>query len=332
MEPTAVYNSYWRFAAERQAIYFRRLEDLNGPWTSDPILLQYRFTNVYRASDRVSQYLIREVQYRDDRANSPDEIFFRTILFKLFNRIETWTKLELRLGPLSRSRTKLSDISVVLDELMARGDKIYTAAYITPSPPFGLARKHANHLSLLARMIEDRVPDRISRARDLRSVFEILLRYPGLGPFLAFQFAIDLNYSMMLDHDEASFVVAGPGALDGIAKCFRNIGKRSAEDIIYLMCDTQERAFAEAGLEFQDLFGRRLQPIDCQNLFCEISKYARIAHPDIRGLSGRMRIKQVYRRSADPIPIPFFPARWRLNNVVKPRRGDSARAELGLFA
>jgi len=51
-------------------------------------MLSYRFTNVYRASDRVSQYLIRRVIYEGDQ--SEEEVFFRTLLFKIFNRIETW--------------------------------------------------------------------------------------------------------------------------------------------------------------------------------------------------------------------------------------------------
>ena len=72
------------------------------------------------------------------------------------------------------------------------------------------------------------------------------------------------------------------------------------------------RAFAKAGIEFQSLFGRKLQPIDCQNLFCEISKYARVVHPDVRGLSGRTRIKQVYRKSLGPMPQPTFPPKWNL--------------------
>ena len=86
---TPVFDTYWRFAAERQAILSRRLTDPIGPWTDDTILRAYRFTNPYRAADRVSQYLIREVQYRSDRSQSPPEVFFRTLLFKIFNRIET---------------------------------------------------------------------------------------------------------------------------------------------------------------------------------------------------------------------------------------------------
>ena len=59
--PTVAYDTYWRFAAERQAIFFRRFAGAPAPWTDDPILQRYKFTNAYRASDRVSQYLIREV-------------------------------------------------------------------------------------------------------------------------------------------------------------------------------------------------------------------------------------------------------------------------------
>jgi hypothetical protein len=58
LKPTVVFETYWRFAAERQAIFFRRLEGRPAPWTDDPILQQHKFTNAYRASDRVSQYLI----------------------------------------------------------------------------------------------------------------------------------------------------------------------------------------------------------------------------------------------------------------------------------
>ena len=316
MEITPVYQTYWRFAAERQAIYMRRLSDPVGPWTADPILGAYRFTNAYRASDRVSQFLIREVQYREDRSQAPRELFFRTLLFKIFNRIETWRALERELGPLTWADIDLDAAVRFLDTLMAKGERLYSAAYIMPSPALGHMRKHANHLALIKRMIDDRVPERIRQAPNLRSVFDTLVGYPGLGPFLAFQYTIDLNYSALLDHDEGDFVVAGPGALDGIAKCFTNTGRRSPEEVIHWVCEQQERAFSTAGLSFQNLFGRRLQPIDCQNLFCEISKYARVAHPQIKGLSGRTRIKQGFRRAPDPLAPPMFPPRW---NVQVPR-------------
>ena len=74
------------FRGRRQAAFFRRYLGEPAPWSGDEILQTYKFTNAYRASDRVSQYLIRNVIYRGSSATH--EVFFRTILFKLFNKIE----------------------------------------------------------------------------------------------------------------------------------------------------------------------------------------------------------------------------------------------------
>lgn len=316
MVPTAVFDTYWRFAAERQAIFYRRLMGCIGLLTADPVLRAHRFTNAYRVLDRVSQYLIGKVQYRPDRSQQPSELFFRTMLFKTFNRIDTWEAIEARLGPITWATTPLDKIEGILDERHARGIRNYSPAYIMPSPPFGHPRKHANHLALIARMMDDRLPDRLRQAPSLRAVYERLLAYPGLGPFLAFQAAIDLNYSGLLNFDENDFVVAGPGALDGIAKCFTNVNGRSPEHVVAWMVEHQDRECERLGLQFQALPGRKLHLIDCQNLFCEISKYARVAHPEVTGTSGRLRIKQLYRPSTDPITPLVFPARWRIKVQV----------------
>jgi hypothetical protein len=314
--PTAVFDTFWRFAAERQSIFHRRLADPVGPWTDDPILRSYRFTNAYRASDRVSQYLIREVQYRSDRPQSPSELFFRTLLFKIFNRIETWEEIERSIGPVVWEKIDLEAVARVLGSMAECGSPIYSAAYIMAMPQLGRRRKHESHLALLALMMKDGVPDRARRASSLRSVYEMLLPYPGIGRFLAFQYTIDLNYSSLLDFDEADFLVAGPGALDGIAKCFENTGGMSPEDVIHWTGERQELEFARLGLNFQDLFGRRLQPVDCQNLYCEISKYARVSHPEVVGPSGRTRIKQAFRRNPQPLLSPMYPPRWGLSPFV----------------
>lgn len=129
---------------------------------------------------------------------------------------------------------------------------------------------------------------------------------------LAFQFAIDLNYSELIDHQEAEFVVARPGSIDGIAKCFGDVDGVSPEQVIYWVCDRQEREFSDRGIDSLGLFGRRLQPIDCQNVFCEISKYARVAHPEVEGPSRGKRIKQLYVDADGSLPTPVFPPSWRL--------------------
>jgi hypothetical protein len=160
-------------------------------------------------------------------------------------------------------------------------------------------------------MMRDGLPERIENAKRLSEVYDLLLSYPGMGPFLAFQYTIDLNYSTLLEFDESDFVVAGPGALDGISKCFTDLGGKTPVDVIFMMCDVQESEFSRRGLSFSGLFGRPLQPIDCQNLFCEIAKYSRVAHPDVEGCSGRTRIKQTYYPPAHGyLEPPLFPPRW----------------------
>ena len=54
-----VLDTYWKFAKLRQDIFFNKIEGNTYPWTKDDILRKHKFTNAYRASDRVSQYLIR---------------------------------------------------------------------------------------------------------------------------------------------------------------------------------------------------------------------------------------------------------------------------------
>ena len=314
-EPTVVFDTYWRFAVERQAVFFRRISGSPPPWTEDPILQKHKFTNAYRASDRVSQYLVRNVLYEGDE--SPEEVFFRCILFKLFNRVATWELLQDRVGAIAYASFSFDRYSRVLDGAMRKGTRIYSAAYIMPSGRrvFGRARKHRNHLLLLERMMRDGVPGRIARAAKMKDVFELLRSYPMIGDFLAYQYATDINYSSLTDFSEMEFVVAGPGARDGIRKCFRSLGGLTEEEIIRLVTERQAGEFASRGLEFQTLWGRPLQLVDCQNLFCEVDKYARLAHPEVKGRTGRTRIKQVHRPDRTPIPY-WYPPKWGINDRV----------------
>lgn len=318
IEKSCVFDTYWQFAAERLFMYYRRLAGSPPPWTTDPILQAHRFTNVYRVTDRVSQYLVREVLYRKDRSQAADEIFFRTILFKLFNKIETWEALEAELGPIGWQSADFKQLDSILHRLLDENRRIYSAAYIMPSPAFGGQRKHSNHLSLLKHMMEEGLPARICAASSLRAVYQLLLSFSGIGKFLAFQFAIDLNYSSMIDFAEGDFVVAGPGALDGISKCFPSATPADAERVIMMVTERQAEEFGARGIRFPGLFGRPLQPIDCQNLFCEISKYSRVAHPEVKGIANRQRIKQAYRRATQPIDAPVFPPKWSLKVTTAP--------------
>ncbi len=313
--PTVVFDTYWKFATERQRVYFKRLNGSPFPWTKDKILVEHKFTNAYRACDRVSQYLIKNVIYTGPQ--DINEIFFRTILFKLFNKIETWEYLSHSLEEICYKDYSYEKYDQLLTDAIDANERIYSAAYIMPSgkSTFGFDKKHRNNLRLLERMLADDLPSRLADSDTMKQGFDLLVSYPTLGPFLAYQFITDINYSTTTGYSEMEFVVPGPGAIDGLSKCFSDYGDYSKEDVIRLVCEEQDLHFKRLSLDFQSLWGRPLQLIDCQNLFCEISKYSRVAHPEFKGKAGRTRIKQKYSWTG-PLGKPFFPPKWDINESI----------------
>jgi hypothetical protein len=164
-------------------------------------------------------------------------------------------------------------------------------------------------------MMEDAAPEPLSEARNMREAFDLLRGYPMIGDFLAYQYVTDLNYGEITDFSEMEFVIPGPGARNGIRKCFEDLGGLSEVDIIKVVADRQEEEFEQRDLEFESLWGRPLQLIDCQNLFCEVDKYARVAHPYAKGVTNRTRIKQIY--SPNPEPMSYwYPPKWGINHLI----------------
>lgn len=313
---TVVYETYWRFAVERQNIFFRRIAGSREPWTNDPILLKHKFTNVYRASDRVSQYLINHVITSGDQKE--EEIFFRIVLFKIFNKIDTWELLSTSLGATPCYRNFSVDrYDKILNSALLEARRIYSAAYIMPSCStlFGQKRKHANHLRLIDLMMRDRLPQKLCKASRMQDAFEMLRELPSIGDFLAYQYVTDINYSDITNFSEMEFVVPGPGARDGIRKCFASLGGLTEPDLIKFVADRQQEHFQELGLNFKDLFGRPMQLIDCQNVFCEVDKYARLKHPEVQGRTNRTKIKQLFKPTS-ALPNPSYPPKWGIHELL----------------
>jgi hypothetical protein len=312
LKPTPIYDTYWKFACKRQDAFFARIKGHVFPWSDDAIIQEYKFTNAYRVTDRVSQYLIKDVIYNNE-TYSPEDILFRILFLKIFNKIETWEAVKNCLGDITFSNYDRKRYEVVFEKLIYENNRIYSGAYIMPSgkSSFGFDQKYKNNLSLLEFMMKDNLAVQIAKSKSLKQIYEIMLSYPSLGKFLAFQYSIDINYSELCDFSEMDFVVAGPGAQSGIEKCFSH-SKYDYEYIIRYVAEHQTEEFARCGLQFKTLFSRPLQLIDCQNLFCETDKYARVAFPNVDSKSERTRIKQKFNPKAEKIQY-FFPPKWELS-------------------
>jgi hypothetical protein len=324
---TPALDLYWQLAAKRQSILSKRLRGEPRPWTDDPILRKHKFTCTFRASDRTSQYCIKEVIY-EGGSMEPEEVVFRILLFKLFNLIETWKLLTATVGPLTWKTFNLKSYGAVLDKAQADKVKIFTSAYMQrPQTGFDVDEqrnevkgKHNRYLRLLEAMMRSGIAAGLQTALSYEHAYRMLRNFPSpaIGPFAAMQWLTDINYSPVLNFDEDDFIVPGRGAIDGINKCFSGLSLKENNDgdlrlgaqVIQDCVAKQEDYFKEYGLKPVTLFGRKLHLIDCQNLFCEVDKYCRVALPKLN--QGRTEIKHMFTPTG-PLPKPFFPPKWNIN-------------------
>lgn len=306
-----IYDIYWQFAANRHAAFENRMAGRPAPWSNDEILQNYKFCNVFRAADRVSQYLIEHVAYRENAGTKADMVF-QILAFRTFSKIETWEGVIQHLGraPTLNDLTR-GTFEKALDDVKKKNNGLYTGAFILcATKEFGFNEKHKNYVVLFKKIfLENNGAEKILAAGSLKQVVEFLQSFPLIGPFMAYQIAIDLNYSTLIHFDENDYTQAGPGALRGIQKIFSDTGSYTPAEIIHNMVERQEEEFSRLNLRFNGLWGRPLHAIDCQNLFCEVDKYCRKAAPEL--VSNRTRIKTKFKPSSKPLPL-FFPPKWGL--------------------
>lgn len=315
--PTDAYKYFWEFAYYRNSIFEERILNSHAK-SQNKILSEYKFTNIYRVLDRTTQFLIKNIVNNDENY-SDEDLLFRILFFKVFNKIETWESVETLLGDI-----KWSDFSIEryfkAFERVRKKNTIYSAAYIMPTRigEYNNQRKYKNHIYLLSDIMSKDLLADIHNCNSLKEVYETLLAVPSFGKFLAYQFSIDINYSRLIDFDENDFVVAGPGALRGIKKAFKNHNDFEADEIIRWVTDNQSEEMIRFGYEEFGLRSRKLKLVDVQNIFCEFDKYTRVSMNGLKNntikFNDGMRIKQRFKPNLTSIDY-VYPKKWGKINI-----------------
>lgn len=122
-------DEYFRDARERHAVYLRRKAGLPKPWTSDPVIQQYRITNIFRELDKTTVHLRTHV--RDPLRNHP-LVLPAVALYRWFTLIRTGETLFLQPSFLDAAADATSAVAAA--EGTGRGR--YAA---DPAVPAGLA-------------------------------------------------------------------------------------------------------------------------------------------------------------------------------------------------
>ena len=297
---------------ERNRIYIHKeIEKKSSPWTEDPILQTFRFTNVKRWQDRESRWLIENIT-TNDSLSYIDKIY-DCILFRSWNKGETFdvicgkgiTKKDLMDTSLEVFRSRIDEYTkknpnyVWFTNAFNTGGIKQTWKYRGRSYKYNLRNRTEypgpeeniplRMIYLIRSCIEERIAERIISSKTAEEVFTILKTIKGCADFLAYQIFVDLTYITEFPFSEDEFVVAGPGCRRGIDFLFEK-REGSYENALFYLRDHQEDLFGKGTLEREFSYlpkeNRRLTVMDIENSMCELSKYCR-AHFN----SGRPRNK-----------------------------------------
>lgn len=203
------------FAVLRHKIWLRKTYGYNLPAEESEILDCHHYTNIWRELDRNSVYLFNNIQPRE--LSSLHHTTWNTILFRLFNKIETHEAIIERFGSLVDG---FKD-PVALYAFLSNRTANFTGAYVRCPDLTQLCYANSNeYLEPTVGAITEAllVGDAKAAWKGLRSIFSI-------GDFLADQLLMDLTWQGGAFDREivpaSKFFVPdlGPGAKAGLAYC-----------------------------------------------------------------------------------------------------------------
>ena len=285
----------YNFIRRRYNIHLKK--DVLGkpaPWTKDPILQEFRFTNIRREHDRESKWLIShistnpELTYEDKLLNS--------ILFRLYNKHQTSELIGMPIKFSEYENWDPEQYRHLFEEAIKKDPHrvFFTGAFNTG----GLKRalkwylpKDTPDNSMEMRvmcfvkyLLNSTMIDDIKAAKNQKEVFTTLSSCMGIGGFLGYQMFVDMTYIPEFPFSENEFTIAGPGCRWGIDYLFDDKDGMTYEECIFWVRDNLERLFHEVlGKEwdckkiFWDLpeEDRCFNVMSLENCFCELSKYIR---------------------------------------------------------
>ena len=284
------FQRYIAFLVERNIIYSLKKRGQPWPWTEDPILSEYRFTNVCREVDKVSLHYQKTVRdhYKEDPLVLP-----ATVLYRWFNRIETCDRLfnEPNIGNRSIFERYIDSGCKECHILFYAIEDIplphVTGAFIVNGAP-GVS-KGAGIMAYFHQWCQKPWEEQwniwLKNPPTLQQMYVWLQESAsGLGSFMTAQLVADLKYLpfMRQVEDWWSWAAPGPGSQRGMnavlgRPMLQKWDTREWLQEIQALRDRENGALAQYGMG-------PFHAQDTQNHCCEFSKYEKTR----RGL-GRPR-------------------------------------------
>lgn len=261
-EPTldwdAVYH-FKTFVIDRYRIHKKKdVKGLPAPWTSNPILKEYKFTNVRREHDRQTRYLIDNIT-NNDSLTLEDKIV-NTFLFRSWNNWATLKdlgfpylaqelydpRLKEKVRPLFHKLQEEDPDRLWYNNAYNQGGTKhawkfpagdgYQRAYKESE-----AKKYKDwepdiplrpfHVGVW--LGKQRIVEKLLDAKDQLDAFNIIKSVRGFADFLAYQVFVDLTYIEDFPFSENEFTIAGPGCKKGLDYIFKDKAGMTYEECIF---------------------------------------------------------------------------------------------------
>ena len=295
VQPEAL-DDFLHLISERYNIHLKRdVEHLDPPYTDDPILKHFRFTNVRRELDRNTKWVIEHVCH-NSRLKFSHKVL-NIILFRVFNKIHTAELLGIPIA--DPRKIDVEAMAQHVEQSYSKDETPFTGAYLCSGMKLGFKHYTGSDdsvqasLLLLQDMTDHRIWHEIEQATDPAGVIDCLQAYPGLSDFMSYQIFVDLTYTPEFRFSENEFTIAGPGARSGCKWLFKPdmVKGYSHEELIFWLRDhwkelnqynTQNGFIHTVNpiFLFTDLpeYDRCMNVMSLENCLCEFSKYEKALH------------------------------------------------------
>jgi tetrahydromethanopterin S-methyltransferase subunit B len=288
MQPEAI-ESFFGWIDNRHNIYRKRAAGEPPPWTNDPILRQYKFTNPFRENDRVTVWM-RNYWTRPNNERPNCEIIFNCCLFRMVGTSEfahehKWVKAQEHGWDSERTKH-------VIQTRLDNNEKTFTGAYIITNQGIKAPKSKIVVDHFLKPIYEnmEKLAEIAHRTNSLQETHHALSQYPGWGGggFMAYEVVTDLNYTSVLGHphDRYTWANAGPGAKRGLN---RLLGEPLTKSMKQEVANSKMHSLLEKKNHFSALPPETKKSIDMRTIehsLCEWDKYERV-----RLKQGRPRSK-----------------------------------------
>lgn len=283
-------NNVTQWVQARESLRQRKQQGLL-PWTKDAILAKFRFTNVRRRDDRVSQWILQHVCTLPVPEGGMGLLHLG--MFLALCRWVNWPPtiaLLLKEGLWPHARPNWEHMGVAIDQRKASGEKTWTGAYMVRAEraldqhDFVAWGKGAYVSRIVVRreMTLAAQDLRVAlRANTRQAVHAVLQRCYGWGSFMAGQVVDDWTWTPLLEKatDHFTWAPQGPGSVRGLNRLVgRPLTHRWGEsEFLELLWQLRKDILRELGPAYEDL-----TLMDVQNCLCELDKYLRVKNGEGR--------------------------------------------------